>query len=378
MRWINTLLNIPGMALVFLFIMMTASGNAVFSGEKVRIQAIGIPLADHYAGIVAFDRYRTKMKYADYQLLLLPGPDLVRAYFTSESDVDIAFNVCPMVMDMFAQDPNFRWVSLIHRDGNALAVNSLLKSKINLPANKLDRKPDEKTALSFKEFKQEAGEPVVCAIPSPLATHTTVLYKYLKDHNQTMAFRKRADADVFAVVVKPPVSPAFLKKKAARAQPAALEQSLPWPEMAESGGYGSVVWYSKDVMKHTHGHVECVIIAKDKAISEKRDALKEVIFFIHKAGQDIEQARRRGGAELNEIIAIIRKHIPQHPKDAIKESLRSDLNVINYKNLNVDAESKESFREIMNLAFEAGFIKKKIDIEALADESFTTEITVDK
>ncbi len=72
---------------------------------------------------------------------------------------------------------------------------------------------------------------------------------------------------------------------------------------------------------------------------------------------------------------MIQKHIPQHTKDAIVESLRSDLNVINYMNLNVDDQSKDSLRKIMDLAIEAGFLKKKIDIDALADERFGTEIT---
>jgi len=331
---------------------------------------------DHYAGIVAFEKYRGEMKYADYQLLLLPGPELVRAYFHSEPDADIAFNVCPMVMDMFSEDPTFRWVSLIHRDGNALAVNDLMDSKINLSEDRRKRKPDERVANAFRDFKKELGVPVECAIPSPLATHTTVLYKYLKDHNQTIGLQQLKNIDVSLQVVKPPKSPAYLKKKAARNQPAAFAQSLPWPEVAENGGYGHVAWYSKDVLNHPNGHVECIIIAKDEVINTKREALREVIYFIHKAGQDIETARRNGGDELAKIITMIQKHIPQHTKAAIIESLRPDLNVINYRNMNVDDEAKESLKIIMELAVEAGFLKKKIDIEALADESFSTRITV--
>ncbi len=345
------------------------------ASEKQRIKAIGIPLADHYAGIVAFEKYRSQMKYADYQLLILPGPDFVHAYFRSEPDADIAFNVCPMVMDMFAEKPDFRWISLIHRDGNAFAINDLMNKKVKLHSDKLKRKPDEKVANALSEFKKETGASVECAIPSPLATHTTVLYKYLKDHNKTIGFQKHDNVDVVLNIVKPPRSPAFLKKKAARNQPAAFEQSLPWAEVAESGGYGYVAWYSKDVMNHPKGHVECIIIAKDEVIKEKREALKEVIYFIHKAGQDIETARSKGDQELDEIIAMIRNHIPKHTRASIIESLRPDLMVINYKNLNIDKESKESFRQIMDLAFEAGFIKKKINIDALADESFSTKVT---
>lgn len=355
-----------------------ASANAADDGYrdgKVRIKAIGIPLADHYAGIIAFEKYRTEMKYADYQLLILPGPTLVRAYFRSEPDVDIAFNVIPMVMDMFAEKSDFKWVSLIHRDGNALAINELMNEKVKLHFDKLKRKPDERVANTFSELKKETGDPVECAIPSPLATHTAVLYKYLKQYNKTFSFGKNRNVDIVLNVVKPPDSPAYLKKQAARGKPAAFEQSLPWADVAESGGYGHVAWYSKDVMNHPNGHVECVIIAKDDVIKKKRKALQEVIYFIHKSGQDIEVARRLGGAELEGIIAMIRKHIPEHTKEAIVESLRPDLNVINYKNLNVDKQSKESAKEIMSLALEGGFLKNNIDIEVLADESFSTEIT---
>ncbi len=350
----------------------TEDGSTV---EKVRIKAIGIPLADHYAGIVALEKYQAQMKYADYQLLILKGPDLVRAYFCSEPDADIAFNVCPMVMDMYAKKPDFKWVSLIHRDGNALAINDLMNDQVKLERDKLKRKPDEKVANAFCALKKKNGEPVECAIPSPMATHTTILYKYLKDHNTTLGFHTAENVDVVLNVVKPPKSPAFLKKKATRNLPAAFEQSLPWAEVAENGNYGHVAWYSKDVMKHPNGHVECIIIAKDEVIKNKRDALKEVIYFIHKAGQDIEAARVNGGRELDEIIAMIQKHIPRHTRESILESLRPDLMVINYQNLNIDEESKESLRHIMNLALEAGFIKKEIDIEAFADESFATEIT---
>lgn len=343
---------------------------------KVRIKAVGIPLADHYAGIVAYEKYRHKMEHADFQLLLLPGPDFVRAYFRSEPDADIAFNVCPMVMDMFAEKADFKWISLIHRDGNTLVINSEINKHLSLSPDKQNLKPDDKLAAAISELKEHFHKPVECAVPSPLATHTTVLYKYLKDHHLQMDFLKRENVDVILNIVKPPESPVFLKKKASRMEPALFEQSLPWGELAEIGGYGRIAWYSKDVMHHAKGHVECVIIARDSAVREKYEAVKEVVYYIHKAGQDIEAARRIGGMDLDRIIAMIQKHIPEHSRLSIIQSLRPDLMVINYNNLNIDGNSKESLRQIMDLAVEAGLLKKAIDIEKLADERFSTDITV--
>ena len=357
---------------IFLFTLLSLN---IYANDRVAIKAIAIPLADHYAGIIAYEKYRDKMQYAKYELMLLKAPALVRAYFYSQDDADIAFNVSPMVMDMFAQKPNFRWVSLIHRDGNALVINDIMNKEVKLGDDKTKRKPDSKIADSLSKFKKINGEAVECAIPSMLATHTTILYKYLKEHNKTMSLSKYDNPDLLLKIVKPPKSPVYLKKQTLRGEAAAFEQSMPWPEIANGDKKGYIAWYSKDVMKTKNGHVECIIIAKDATIKNKYKALKEVIYYIHKAGIDIEKARVHGGKELDKIIKMIRKHIPSHTKEAIVESLRSDIMAINYKHLNVDKNSKESFKEIMDLAYEAGFIKTKIDIESLADERFSTSIT---
>lgn len=354
---------------------LVAYGTSGFAGSRIPITAIGLPLADHYAGIVAYEKYRHRMQKAEFNLKLLSSPGLVRAYFFSEPDADIAFNVCPMVMDMFSRKPIFRWISLIHRDGNALTINKHMYDQVNLSMDKRSRLPDDKIANVIKSYRAEFDEPVRIGIPSLLATHTTILYKYLKDHDLSFGLKKEQNVDVILDIVKPPDAPIYLKRQEARGRMAAFEQSLPLPEEAEREHTGHISWYSKDVLNHELGHVECIIIAKDTAIREKRVALQEVIDYIHLAGQEIESARKKGGNELEEIVAVVQRHIPAHSRDSIIQSLRSDLNVINYLNLNVDANAKASITMIMALAYEAGFIKQKIDIESLADESFNTKST---
>lgn len=356
---------------LYLFWYIVLSLN-LWAEEKVKIKAIGIPLADHYAAVIAYEKYKNVMKKAEYSFLLLPGPNFVRAYFHSEDDADIAFNVSPMVMDMFKENQNFRWVSLIHRDGNALAINSFMNDMVGLNEDKLLRKPDEKIIKAIEQYNATHKNHIEFAVPSVLATHTTVLFKYLKDHNKTLGFSN--NDDVRLRIVKPPKSPAYLKVKSTLRRAAGFEQSLPWSDVTETKGYGYTAWYSKDILKHDKGHVECIIIAKDRVIKNKREALQEVIHYIHKAGRDIEEARKRGGEDLESIVKMIRKHIPEHTRDAILESLRTDIMAINYMNLNVDEESKNSFKEIMDLAYEAGFIDEKIDVEALADESFSVNL----
>lgn len=339
--------------------------------RKMPVKAIYVPLADHYAGIIAFEKYRHQMKKADFAIEQYKGWNFVRPRFFS-NDVDMAFMICPLAMRMFSEKPDFRWVSLLHRDGNALAVNDILNVRIQLDRLRIQRKPDHKTAEAFKAAKESSGAPVICAVASFQATHTVVLYKYLKDHGLTLGLGFDRTKDVLAMEVAPQLSPSFIKKKNSRKIPAAFEQSLPWVDIVETQGFGRVAWYSRDVMPWPKGHVECIAIAKVSSIKEKRDALREVIYYIHKAGLDIEQARRKGGEELVALSEMIRKHIPNHTNDAIFQSLRPDLNVINYYNLNVD---KKGLKQIMDYAIESGILKKPIDIDAFADMSFSTEIT---
>ncbi len=342
------------------------------SADKKTIKALYLPLADHYPGVVAFESYRFRMKKADFQLIQLKTPALVRAWFRSR-DADMAFILSPIAMDMFAKSPDFRWVSLIHRDGNALAINDKLNAYVKLETERVHRKPDRKIADSVLKIKKATGRPVKFGVPSLQATHTVVLYKYLKDHGLKMNLGYGTDKEVLAIVVAPPKSPAFLRSKNSRNQPAAFEQSLPWADIVETEGSGKVAWYSKDVMKWPKGHVECIIIATDKALKQKTEAIREVIYYIHQAGVDIENARKNGGIHMQKISSMIQKHIPGHTTDAIAQSLRTDLNVINYFNLNID---KAGLKQIMDFAVEGGILNKTININDFADTRFSTRITI--
>lgn len=336
--------------------------------SKKTIHALYIPLADHYAALVAYERYKDSMVHADFKIEQMKNWDLLRAYFQS-GDVDMAFVMSPLAMDMYREKPEFRWVGLMHRDGNALAINDLLNEKVLLPALRIDRKPDNNVADVLIKNYQRTNHSTQIGLPHLLATHTVVLYRYLKEHGARLTLTPNTDAEVLAISVPPPKAPAFLRSKSNRAQPAAFEQSLPWADVVETGGFGHVAWYSKDVMPWPNGHVECIALATDQAIDEKFEAIKEVQAYIHQAGQDIEKARVEGGAALEAIVDIVRKHIPAHTREAVIASLNPELKVINYQYLNVD---KPGLKQIMDLAVEGGILPGPVDIDTFADNRFGT------
>ncbi|MEE9395468.1 MAG: ABC transporter substrate-binding protein [Methylococcales bacterium] len=330
------------------------------------IKALYIPLADHYAALVAFERYRDKMHYADFQLEQMKNWDLLRAYFQS-GEVDMAYVMSPLAISMFQEKPHFRWVGLMHRDGNALAINALLNKDVQLPSSRSQRKPNSKVAEALIKAHKRTGRATEIGMPHLLSTHSVVLYRYLKTHQVSMALKSREPSQVLAIAVPPPKSPAFILGKSNRAEPAAFEQSLPWADVVETGGFGYVAWYSKDVMPWPHGHVECIAVATDQTITRKFDALKEVMHYIRQAGADIEKARSEGGTALEAIVEIVRKHIPAHSREAIIASLDPKLRVINYQHLDVD---KPGLQQIMELAIEGGILTQTVDIDAFADERF--------
>ncbi len=330
--------------------------------------ALYIPLADHYAALVAYERYRDEMQHADFQIEQMKNWDLLRARFQS-GDAEMAYVMSPLAMDMFREKPHFRWIGLMHRDGNALAINEQINAKVDLPEERSDRKPDVRVANALRGFHASRGVSTSIGMPHLLATHTVVLYAYLKNHGIAMSLRPDEPAAVLAIAVPPPRSPAYIKGQSNRARPAAFEQSLPWADVVETGGFGHVAWYSKDVIQWPHGHVECIALATDTAIADKFEATREVMAYIHRAGNDIETARELGGDALEEIITIVRKHIPTHNREAIIASLDPALRVINYHHLNVD---KGGLAQIMNLAVDGKILSAPIDIDTFADTRFAT------
>lgn len=333
---------------------------------KESVHALYIPLADHYAALVAYERYAKEMKYADFKITQMKNWDLLRAYFQS-GRADMAYVMSPMAMDMYSEKQHFKWIGLMHRDGSALAINDLIYKRVELAKNRADRKPDSKVADVLKELYMERKRPTSIAMPHILSTHSVILYKYLKDNNTKISFVPNTYVHVSGISVAPPKSPTYLKSNSTRATPAAFEQSLPWADVVETGGYGHVAWYSKDVLQYKNGHVECIAVATDTAIKNKNKAIDEVMHYIHQAGKDIEMAKKQGGEELEKIVRIVHKHIKAHTRKAIIASLDPVLNVINYNNLNVD---KVGLKLIMDYAVEGKILKNKIDINSFADEQF--------
>ncbi len=126
--------------------------SSLFAKEKVH--ALYVPLADHYAAIVAYERYGSQMQYADFKIEQMENWDLLRAYFQS-GEVDMAYVMSPLAMDMYFENPHFSWVGLMHRDGSALAINDMINESMKASSNSKNRYPDNTVANTLKTLAKK-------------------------------------------------------------------------------------------------------------------------------------------------------------------------------------------------------------------------------
>ncbi|GAA5314914.1 MAG: hypothetical protein AseanaTS_01180 [Candidatus Pelagadaptatus aseana] len=228
--------------LVCTFLFLSCQASA-----RERILALYVPLADHYAALVAYERYRHQFKHADFQLSQMKNWDLLRAHFRS-GNVDMAYVMSPLALDMYREDKNFRWVGLMHRDGNGLAVTPGMADAMGLVNQRADRKPSPAVAQSLQKMALERDQILRVGVPHILSTHTVVLSHFLWRNGMQLSLAPNMPGDVLAIPVAPAKAPAFILGAQNSDRIAAIEQSLPWVDQVENQSNGKVVWYSKDVL----------------------------------------------------------------------------------------------------------------------------------
>lgn len=344
---------------ISLFLLCSAE---VSLAKRQEINALYVPLADHYAALIAYEMYADNMQFAEFKLQQMTSWDLLQAKFMG-GEADMAFVMAPLALNMYNASPNFRWLGLMHRDGNGLAVNYPIANNTRFAPLRAHRLPHQHLADTFKELTKNDTQ-ILFGVPHLQSTHVVILDHFLKQHGHALSLRPNFNDRFLAIAVDPSDSIRFLNANNHLNKTVAIEQSLPWIDLAETEGVAKVAWYSKDIIKSDNGHVECIAIATDDAIGNKNKAVTEVFEAIKRAGKLIETARKNGGEELQHLIDLIQKHIPAHSDDAIITSLDPHLRIINYDNLEVD---KPGLKVIMNFALESGVLKQPVDLNVFSD-----------
>lgn len=285
--------------------------------DKITINVGYLPITDHL--ILPVSHAIDSNHYKDINVRL----HLCRSWDEVLGKMDIgllnaAFLLAPLAMHTF-QEKNLQCVMLGHRDGSVIAASPGINS-----AEELHRVP--------------------IGIPHQRSTHTALIYKYFKDHGIT------DHHDLQLKKIAPPMTVKELRSGVIKAYSVAE----PWGIRGVSGGVVKILEYSKNIIPD---HACCLLMVQKHFLWRQKEAMTEWVESLQKAGELIQQDPQKA--------AEFQAPYMHHEVDDILQVL--DRKVISYSSL---APDRKTLQTIHDLAFEAGLIHDRMDMQSFIDPRF--------
>jgi NitT/TauT family transport system substrate-binding protein len=252
-------------------------------------------------------------------------PELKEAFMGGS--VRAVYILAPMLMDIVDQGIPAKVVALGHRSGAVIMVGK------------------DSPARNFGDLK---GKRV--AIPSRFA----VDHLYVR---RLMAKYGLRDGDVSLIEMPPPDMPAALYAGAVDA----YATGEPFGATSEVGGYGRPLHMTQ---QDWPDYICCVLAVRQDLIDTDRATVQKLVNYVLSSGTWLDSLpdHRTIAAQIaadpvffNQDPRII-QYVMEHPPDRVT-----------YGNLRL---VKEEFDEIMQLAVDAGILRRPVAYETYADESF--------
>jgi len=241
--------------------------------------------------------------------------------------VDAAYMLAPLVMDLVTKDVPVKIVSIGHRSGAVIMV---------------------RTDSPYRKFQDLAGKRV--AIPSRFAVDFLFLRKMLAKEGMT-------DKDVRIVEMPPPDMPAALYARAVDA----YCTGEPYGAAAQRAGYAIPLRMTRDEWPN---YMCCVLTIRQELIDENPALVQELVNYVQGAGRwlDAERDHRARAAGIaadrkyfNQDRAII-QYVMDNPSDRVTYG---DLRMI-----------REEFDDMMQLSLQAGTLTRPVAFESYTDDRF--------
>lgn len=252
-------------------------------------------------------------------------PEVKEALMAGE--VNAAYMLAPLVMDLVNKDVPVKIVSIGHRSGAVIMVHK---------------------ESGHQGFKDLAGKRV--AIPSRFAVDFLFLRKMLAREGLT-------EKDIKIVEMPPPDMPAALFTKAVDA----YCTGEPYGAAAQRAGYAVPLRMTRDEWPN---YICCVLTVRQELIDQNPALVQDLVNHVQGAGHwlDADKANRARAAEIasglkyfNQDRAII-QYVMDNPPDRVTYG---DLRMV-----------KEEFDDLMELSLQAGTVKRRIPFENYTDTRF--------
>jgi NitT/TauT family transport system substrate-binding protein len=242
-------------------------------------------------------------------------------------NIQAAYMLAPLVMDLADKKIPVKIVSLGHRSGAVIMV---------------------RTDSPYQTFRQLAGKRI--AIPSRFAVDFLFLRKMLARENMS-------PKDIQIVEMPPPDMPAALYAKAVDA----YCTGEPFGAAAQRAGYARTLRMTRDEWRN---YICCVLTVREELIRENRPLVQDLVNHVQGAGLWLDQKQDNRTKAIN--IAAGRKFFNQDP-NILRFVMENPTDRVTYGDLRM---IRAEFEELMQLSVEAGTLKAPVPYEKYVDESF--------
>ncbi len=242
-------------------------------------------------------------------------------------DIQAAYMLAPLVMDLADRRIPVKIVSLGHRSGAVIMV---------------------RTDSSYQKFRDLAGKRI--AVPSRFAVDFLFLRKMLARENMT-------PKDIVLIEMAPADMPAALYAKAVDA----YCTGEPFGAAAQRAGYARVLRMTRDEWRN---YICCVLTVREELIKSNRPLVQDLVNTIAGAGMWLDQKPENRAKAVG--IAAGRKFFNQDPK-VLQFVMDNPADRVTYGDLRM---IRSEFDELMQLSIEAGTLKAPVAYEKYVDDSF--------
>lgn len=246
-------------------------------------------------------------------------------------NLDAAYMLAPLVMDMVSRDVPIKIVSIGHRSGAVIMV---------------------RTDSPYRKFRDLIGKRI--AIPSRFAVDFLFLRKMLKKEGMSAT-------EVKIVEMPPADMPAALYSRAVDA----YCTGEPYGAAAQRAGYAIPLRMTRDEWPN---YICCVLTIRQELIDQNPLLVQDLVNYVQGAGHwlDAEREHRTRACEIassnkyfNQDKAIL-QYVMDNPTDRVTYA---DLRMI-----------REEFDDLMQLSLEAGTLKRPIGFERYIDDRFVKAV----
>ena len=242
-------------------------------------------------------------------------------------NIQAAYMLAPLVMDLADKKIPVKIVSLGHRSGAVIMV---------------------RTDSPYQKFRDLAGKRI--AIPSRFAVDFLFLRKMLAREGMT-------PKDIVIVEMAPADMPAALYAKAVDA----YCTGEPFGAAAQRAGYARVLRMTRDEWRN---YICCVLTVREELIRTNRPLVQDLVNMVAGAGLWLDEKQDNRNKAV--AIAAGRKFFNQDPK-ILQFVMQNPADRVTYGDLRM---IRAEFDELMQLSVEAGTLKAPVPYEKYVDDTF--------